>query len=67
MLVESTDGTGVGASVGGIPMPLNAFEILMSSSSRIVFPPRILSGGDHAIITNFFTFWKMAIWGGLQT
>ena len=53
MLAESTDGTGVGASVGGMPMPLNAFEILMSSSSRIVLPPRILSGGDHAIYNKF--------------
>ena len=70
MLVESTNGTGVGASVGGMPRPLNAFEILMSSSSRIVLPPRILSEairGDQSIYNKFFTFWKMAIWGGLQT
>ena len=56
MLVESTDGTGVGASVGGMPRPLNAFQVLMSSSSRIVLPLRILSEairGDHAIYNKF--------------
>ena len=50
-----------------MPRPLNAFEIIMSSSSRIALPPCILSEairGDHAI---YNTFWKMAIWGGLQT
>ena len=52
MLVESTDGTGV----GDMPRPLNAFEILMSSSSRIVLPPCILSEAirsDHAIYNKF--------------
>ena len=56
MLVESTDGTGVGASVGDMPRPLNAFEIHISSSSRIVLPPCILSEairGDRAIYNKF--------------